>query len=359
METTAAQLRPDGRDMLLVALVIPLRGPAGIFGPACELSAQLAVEELNAAGGIHDREVRLVVIDGGAPPRQVADEVDGLISLGAVDAVVGWHTSAVRQALAPRIACRVPYIYTAQYEGGEQTPGVFLTGETDVQQLAPAMRLLAEATGARRWCTVGSDYVWPRVTAHTARRFARECRGTTVDELFLPLGTEDYGPALRRIEASGADALLMLLLGDDAARFNRAFTAAGLHQRCVRLSTHMDENLLLATGADATEGLWATSGYFDSLMTPESLAFGHRYTRRFGPEAPVAGSLGESCFEGILLLAALAARSGPRLAKPPAADDTISYEGPRGALRLRGNHLEQRLYLARADALNFEITAQL
>lgn len=360
MHSTASQLCPDRRDLLLVALVIPLRGPAGIFGPACELSAQLAVEELNAAGGILDREVRLVVVDSGAEPRQVADEVTGLVALGAVDAVVGWHTSAVRQALAPRIAHRVPYIYTAQYEGGEDTPGVFLTGETDIQQLAPAMRLLAEATGVRRWCTVGSDYVWPRVTAHTARRFARECRGSVVDELFIPLDTEEYGPVMRRIEAGGADAVLMLLLGDDAVRFNRAFTAAGLHQRCVRLSTHMDENLLLATGAEAAEGLWATAGYFDSLMTSESLSFSHRYARRFGYEAPVAGSLGESCFEGILLLGALAAHRGSlTVPNSPGPEETISYEGPRGALRLRGNHLEQRLYLARADALDFDIIAQL
>jgi ABC-type branched-subunit amino acid transport system substrate-binding protein len=349
--------------VLLVALVIPLRGPAGIFGPSCELSAQLAVEELNAAGGILDREVRLVVVDGGAEPHRVADEVAALVELGAVDAVVGWHTSAVRQALAPRIAHRVPYIYTAQYEGGEETPGVFLTGETDIQQLAPAMRLLTEATGARRWCTVGSDYVWPRVTARTARRYARECRGDIVDEVFIPLDTEEFAPALRRIEASGADAVLMLLLGDDAVRFNRAFTAAGLHQRCIRLSTHMDENLLLATGAEAAEGLWAAAGYFDSLMTSESLSFGHRHARRVGAEAPVAGSLGESCFEGILLLGALGARRRSlgfsTAPKPPGPDETISYEGPRGTLRLRGNHLEQRLYLARAEDLDFEITAQL
>jgi ABC-type branched-subunit amino acid transport system substrate-binding protein len=126
------------------------------------------VEELNATGGVLGREVRLVVVDGGAPAERVAAEVEVLVSMRAVDAVVGWHTSAVRKALLPRIAGRVPYIYTAQYEGGERTPGVFLTGETDAAQLLPAMRLLTEATGVRRWCTVGNDYVWPRVTARAA-----------------------------------------------------------------------------------------------------------------------------------------------------------------------------------------------
>lgn len=345
---------------LAVALVVPLQGPAGVFGPSCELAAQLAAEELNATGGVLDREVRLTVVDGGAAPQRVAAEVEALVALGAVDAVVGWHTSAVRKALLPRIAGRVPYVYTAQYEGGERTPGVFLTGETDAAQLLPAMRLLAAQTGARQWCTVGNDYVWPRVTARAARRHARDSGGRVRDEVFVPLGTYEFGPVLRRIERCGADAVLMLLVGDDAARFNRAFAAYGLHRRCLRLSTHMDENILLATGAEATEELWATAGYFETLATAESLDFSGRYAARFGIEAPVVGSLGESCFEGVRLLAALAERARSLgVGAMCAVGDTVSYEGPRGVLRLRGNHLDQRLYLARADAFDFDIVAQL
>jgi urea transport system substrate-binding protein len=345
---------------LVVALVVPLQGPAGVFGPSCELAAQLAVEELNTTGGVLGREVRLIVVDGGAPAERVAAEVEVLVSMRAVDAVVGWHTSAVRKALVPRIAGRVPYVYTAQYEGGERTPGVFLTGETDAAQLLPAMRLLAEETGVRRWCTVGNDYVWPRVTARAARRYARECGGRVRGEVFVPLGTYEFGPVLRRIERCEADAVLMLLVGDDAARFNREFAAHGLHQRCLRLSTHMDENILLATGAEATEGLWAAAGYFETLATAESLDFSGRYAARFGVEAPVVGSLGESCFEGVRLLAALAehARSLD-VGAMCAMGGTVSYEGPRGVLRLHGNHLRQRLYLARADAFDFDIVAQL
>ncbi|MFJ9711054.1 substrate-binding domain-containing protein [Streptomyces sp. NPDC101234] len=345
---------------LILALVVPLQGPAGVLGPSCESAARLAVEELNAVGGVLGREVRLVTVDGGAPPARVAAEVEALVAPGAVDGVVGWHTSAVRQALLPGIAGRVPYVYTAQYEGGERTPGVFLTGETDAAQLLPAMRLLAESAGVRRWCTVGNDYVWPRVTARAARGYARDCGGRVRDQVFVPLGTEEFGPVLRRIERCEADAVLMLLVGADAARFNRAFAAHGLHQRCLRLSTHMDENILLATGAEATDGLWATAGFFETLATPESLDFGARYAARFGVHAPVVGSLGESCFEGVRLLAALAERARSLDVRAMCAvRDPVSYEGPRGVVRLDGNHLAQRLYLARADAFDFHIVAQL
>jgi ABC-type branched-subunit amino acid transport system substrate-binding protein len=352
--------RAGADGTLSVALVVPLRGPGGIFGPSCELSARLAAEELNAAGGVLGREVRLVAVDGGRSPQGVADEVEALIRLGAVEAVVGWHTSAVRKALAPRVAHLVPYVYTAQYEGGEDTPGVFLTGETDRRQLLPAMRVLAESAGVRRWCAVGNDYVWPRETARAARSWARDCGGRLLGAAFLPLGTEDFTTVLRRIEHSDADAVLMLLVGADAVRFNRAFAEHGLQQRCLRLSTHMDENMLLGTGADATAGLWAASGWFETLATAESLDFSRRYALRFGVEAPVVGSLGESCFEGLRLLAALVECAGSADVRAmQAVRDTVVYEGPRGVLTLRGNHLDQRVYLARADTFDFHVVAQL
>lgn len=158
------------RDALDVALVIPLQGPAGIFGPSCECCAQLAAEEVNAESGVLGREVRLVLVDGGAPPEQVATEVDALISGGVVDAVAGWHISAVREVVAPRIDGRVPYVYTALYEGGERSPGVFLTGETPNRQLRPALRWFASELDIRRWTIVESCYEGVRMLTELLRR---------------------------------------------------------------------------------------------------------------------------------------------------------------------------------------------
>src|SRR5882757_10024318 len=153
-------VRPGEKDTLNVAIVVPLQGPAGIFGPSCECCAQLAAEEVNAQSGVLGKEMRLTLVDGGASPSEVADEVDALITGGAVDAVAGWHISAVREVVAPRIDGRVPYVYTALYEGGERAPGVFLTGETPNRQLLPSLQWMAREMGVRRWCIVGNDYVW-------------------------------------------------------------------------------------------------------------------------------------------------------------------------------------------------------
>lgn len=345
---------------LNVALVYPMQGPAGIFGPTCEACARLAVEEVNRAGGVLGKELRLLEVDGGAEPRRVADEVEALVATGAVQGVTGWHISSVRQAVAPRVAHRVPYVYTALYEGGERTDGVFLTSETPAWQLWPAIRLLADERGVRRWFVVGNDYVWPRRTARAARRYARASQGRVCGEAYLPLGTDDFSGLLRRVERADADGVLMLLVGSDAVRFNRAFAAAGLDQRCLRLSTLMDESMLLASGPEATVDLYSTAGYFASLADHNTLDFHGRYAGRFGVEAPVPGSLGESCYEGVLLLAALIERARTLdVSAIGAAAENVAYEGPRGLLRLDGRHVRQRIYLAQADGLDFTVLAQL
>ncbi|MGW5410053.1 substrate-binding domain-containing protein [Actinomadura geliboluensis] len=345
-------------DDLNVALVVPLQGPAGLFGPSAELCARLAQEEINAEGGVLGRRLRLVLVDGGAPPPVVADRVGSLVSSGAVHAVTGWHISAVRQCLAPRLAGRVPYVYTALYEGGERSPGVFLTGETPDGQLRPALRRLAAEFGIRRWTVIGDDYVWPRVSAHAVRSYLAEQGAVLCDEIFVRLGTQDFSGPLRRIDASGCEGVLMLLVGDDAVAFNRAFGAAGLPH--LRFSPLMDENMLLASGVEGTRGLYAAAGFFETLPTGDGLDFGARYHRRFGAQAPPLNSMGESCYEGVRLLGELFRRSGePDVRRMSAVAEGIGYDGPRGPVEVRDRHLRQRVFLAAADGLEFDVLCQL
>lgn len=339
---------------------MPLHGSAGLFGPSCELCAQLAAEELNSRAGLLGRRIELRVVDGAGSPEAIARRVGALVTAGDVHAVVGWHLSAVRHALAPRLTNLVPYVYTALYEGGERTPGVFLTGETPIHQLLPAMRWLGSERGVRRWFMVGNDYVWPRQTALLAREFAKACSGMVCGEYFVPLGTSDFEPVLDMLEVLQPDIVLMLLVGDDAVAFNREFARRDLGATCTRLSTLMDENMLLASGVESTVDLWTASAYFETLVTPESLDFGGRYARRFGPSAPALSSMGESCYEGMRLLAALTDRAQSLSPQELAAvADGTYYGGPRGELAVRAGHVEPRIYLARADGLRFDVVASI
>lgn len=345
-----------------VAFVVPLHGPAQIYGPSCTLSARLAVEEINEAGGLLGRELHLHIVDGAARPHAVADEVDRLIASRRVDAVVGWHLSALREVLARRIAGRVPYVFTALYEGGETAPGVFFTGETPVTQLYPALEWMAREVSTRRWFVVGNDYNWPRRSAAAVRRYARDHRGIRIDdEAFVPLGADDdLDEVVRRIERSDCDGVLMLLVGRDGVAFNRRFAERGLDVQCARLAPLMDETMLRESGPGACRDVFSAAGFFEALPTEDGLRFGARYTARFGPGAPVLNSPGESCYEGLQLLAALARRAGStETGRICGTAEGTRYHGPRGEVALSGRHLGQEVYLATADGPGFDVLASL
>ncbi|WNV73820.1 substrate-binding domain-containing protein [Geodermatophilus sp. DSM 44513] len=342
-----------------IALVVPLQGPAGIFGPSCEAVAATAVRAVNDTG-VLGREVAVEVVDGGADPERVGAAVGRLVDEGRVDAVTGWHISAVRHAVAPVTAGRVPYVYTSLYEGGEERPGVFCSGETPARQIAPALRWLRDVCGVRRWFVVGDDYVWPRVSVAVTREFARELDLRLSGTAYVPLGTADYGDVVERVARSDAQGVLLYLVGQDAVAFNRAFAARGLQEDLVRFTPLMEENMLLASGAEATGNLFVCAAWFRSLATPSALDLTGAYADQHGPDAPPLNNAAESCYEGLLALAALARRAGTLdVARMAAVADGVGWDGPRGPVAFAGNQLRQRVHLAVADGYDFDVLAEL
>ncbi|MEZ0163204.1 substrate-binding domain-containing protein [Kineococcus sp. LSe6-4] len=355
-----------------VALVVPRQGPAGMFGPSCRAAAHLAVEEVDAAGGVAGRPVHLVEVDAGAPPAEVARAVAGLVGRGEVDAVAGWHLSSVRQALAPAVAGRVPYVYATAYEGGEAGDGVVCTGELPGEQVVSALRFLRREFGWRRWLVVGDDYVWPRATARDAAAVLA-AEGVVLHEpVWVPLGCTDDDVWTRVVAAVGRhasgptapDGVLMLLVGADGVRFNRAFHAAGLDAELVRFSPFMDETMLLGAGPESTRGLFASAGWFAGLTSAAALefsaGFGRHYERLVGVgglATPSPGTMAESTYLGLRLLADVGHRAVPGPRDVDAARSAWAWDTPHGTVRLDAGRAHHRVHLAVATGAEFEVLA--
>lgn len=357
-----------------VGLAVPRQGPSGMFGLACRIAARLAANEVDAAGGIGGRRLELVDVDAGAEPAAVAAEVAGLVDRGRVDAVVGWHLSSVRQALAPVLAGRTPYVYATAYEGGEEHDGVVCTGELPGDQVVAALRFLRREFGWRRWVVVGDDYVWPR---RTAERVARALAGAGVElaaRHWVPLGCDDDArwaalTADLARAADGVDGVLMLLVGRDGARFNREFAAAGLDGRLVRFSPFMDETMLLASGPEATRGLFASAGWFAGLGTASALEFSAGFARAFdattqdatGLAVPSPGTMAESTYLALRFLADVGnvgARTAPTAVDLDRARSAWAWDSPHGTVELRAGRARHRVHLAAAVGLEFDVLAE-
>lgn len=351
---------PRVADVLPVAFVVPLQGPTGIYGPSCLACGELAVEQLNDRTGIAGRQVELVVVDAGRDPHVVADEVGRLVDAGRVEAVAGWHISAVRQAITRRVGGRVVYAYAAMHEGGDATPGVFMLGERPINQLLPAAHWMREELGVGRWAIVGNDYVFPRVTGATARIALEDTASEIVSETYVPLGTSDFTAVLSDLARQPIDGVIMLLMGQDAVHFNRQYGRSGLSAELPRLSPAVEENTLLAGGAGAHDGLYAAAAYFDVLGTAESTEMARAYYARWGRWAPALNAVGESCYEALRFLARVGEVCGSlAVADVGALESGHFYSSPRGLMRLDGNLLDQDVYLAAADGMEFRIEQQI
>ncbi|MGZ4508718.1 MAG: substrate-binding domain-containing protein [Blastococcus sp.] len=304
-------------DLVRVGLAVPLSGPLAMTAPSALDLAGLAVDELNAAGGISGRPVELVTLDSGRAPSVVAGEASALHGMGAFDLLVGYHTSDVHRALEDVLSGRAPYVFTPPHEGGRRRPGVVRIGQSPLEQHAAALTWLTRHRRARRWVLLGTDYVWPRSVHRAAHRVLAGLGAEVVGEALVPFGPGDPGALLDLVLRSRADAVLLSLVGRDLVAFNREFTRAGLDRRVVRLSGALEENGLYALGGDATGELFACMPSFAATGSgPDDgqLALQERHARRSGPAAPVVCAYARGVYDGVRTAAALA--SGRRARRP-------------------------------------------
>lgn len=343
-------------DALKVGILIPLSGPAGLFGPSSQNCAQLAVDEVNAGGGVLGRMIEPIFADVGGPPADATQAALKLWKGEGVEAFIGMHDSAVRGALTNLFKGQVPYIYTPVYEGGECSPGTYVLGETPEQQLAPVIPWIASEKGASKWYLIGNDYNWPRDTNAAAKGYIANSGGEVVGEEYLPFTADNFDSNLAKIKNTGADAVLITLVGGASVGFNRAFASFGLADSALRLGTLIEENTLAGIGAENSKNLYSSAGYFANIDTPAAKAFAEKYNDRFGADAAALNSLGESCYDGVLLLDALAEKAGSLSpADMDAAADGTTYEGPRGSATMSNRHVSKDIYLAEADGAKFRV----
>ncbi|WP_052341262.1 substrate-binding domain-containing protein [Salinarimonas rosea] len=347
-------LRLGGERTCRVAVLVPMNGSAGIWGPSCISCTQLAAAEINRRGGIRGLPVETIFLDSDVAAADALEaELDELIGADAIAGIVGMSVSSVRRRLNGLVAGRVPHVYTPLFEGSERTPNVFTIGETPRDQLVPAIRHLTERLRVRRWALVGNDYVWPRASNALAKRCIAQAGGTVTFEGYVPFGLEEPGWLVERIVATKPDIVLMSLVGQDSVEFNRAFGAWDLHRRIFRFSTAIEENVLMATGAEHTERLFVSAAYFAGLETERNQSFRERYHSLHHDVAPALNSLGQSMYEGLSFFAALAnmRHRGPRT--------PVRYESARGGVFHSNERKENPTYLARADGLRFAVVARL
>lgn len=191
-------------------------------------AVRLAVEEINARGGLLGQAVEVVVADGKSDLKVFAAEAERLIEQDHVSVLFGCWTSACRKAVKAVVEKHEHLLlYPVQYEGMEQSAHILYTGAAPNQQIVPGTRWATRKFGARVYL-IGTDYVFPRTANIIIGDLINASEGKILGERYLPLGGTDVAEIIQDIARKKPDVVLNTLNGDSNAAFFAALVKAGL-----------------------------------------------------------------------------------------------------------------------------------
>ncbi|MBN9459636.1 MAG: substrate-binding protein [Burkholderiales bacterium] len=277
-------------EPLRLGLLLPFSGGLELFGQQGEQGVRLAVEEVNAAGGVLGRKIEIVKADDKTDPKTAVERAGQLIRRDKVAAIVGPVTSANRDAIKSTIERgKTPLLYATDYEGGVCSPYIACYSALPAHYVDPLIPWLAKAAGAQTgFYLFGADYVWPQKMNAAIKAAVTRSNGKVVGEEYTPFGAKDFAPTLRKIADSGAKVLVLTLPGADGVTFVKQFVAAGMKEKVRIAFMGFNENYLPGFSGTEADGIVTCSHFISTLDRPEAKDFVARQRKRFGENATVS-----------------------------------------------------------------------
>ncbi|MCR4300968.1 MAG: urea ABC transporter substrate-binding protein [Sulfuricaulis sp.] len=269
-------------DTIKIGVLHSLSGTMAISETVLKDVTLMAVEEINAKGGVMGKKLEPVVVDPASNWPLFAEKARQLISQDKVAVVFGCWTSVSRKSVLPVFEeLNGLLFYPVQYEGEELSKNVFYTGAAPNQQAIPAVEYLMskDGGGAKRWVLLGTDYVYPRTTNKILRAFLKS-KGVAdkdIDEKYTPFGHNDYQTIvadIKKFSAGGKTAVVSTINGDSNVPFYKELGNQGLKAKDVPVvAFSVGEEELRGVDTKPLVGHLAAWNYFQSLKGPENDAF--------------------------------------------------------------------------------------
>jgi urea transport system substrate-binding protein len=336
-EATAAPAASG--DTIKVGILHSLSGTMSISEVSVKDATLLAIDEINAAGGVLGKKLEPVIEDGASDWPTFAEKATKLIEQDKVAVVFGCWTSASRKAVLPVFEkLNGLLFYPVQYEGLEQSPNIFYTGAEPTQQIVPAVDYLL-AQGKKKIYLLGSDYVFPRTANKIIKAQLAAKGGELSGEEYVPLGGTEFSTIISKIQAAQPDAIFNTLNGDSNVAFFKQFKDAGFTADTLPvLSVSVAEEEVRGIGADYLAGHLVSWNYYQTTKTPENDKFVAAYKAKYGPDRVTDDPI-EAGYFGVYLWKLLAEKAGSTdvdKIKAAAKTDTIEFAAPEGLVKVDG-----------------------
>jgi len=286
-----------------VGVMHSLSGTMAISEVSVMEATLLAIEEVNANGGVLGRKVEPVIVDGKSDSEVFAKQAEHLLADEKVSAVFGCWTSSCRKTVKPIFEKYNNLLfYPVQYEGLEQSPNIVYTGAVPNQQIFPAVSWSLKHFGSRVYL-VGSDYIFPRVANWLIHKQVQGLDGEIVGERYVPLASGDMSAVIADIQRFKPDVIFNTINGDSNIALFHALKELGIAAEDIPVvSFSMGEAELRQLYAGDAVGHYAAWSYFQSIDSPVNKHFIAAYQKRFGKHKAVSDPM-EAAWIGVHLWA--------------------------------------------------------
>jgi urea transport system substrate-binding protein len=303
---------------------------------------QLAIEQINAMGGVLGRKIKIIVEDGASDWPTFAEKAKKLLVNDKVAAVMGCWTSASRKAVLPVFEKENGMLYYPTfYEGLEQSKNVIYTGQEATQQIIAGLDWIAKEKKAKTFYLIGSDYIWPRTSNKIARKHIENVlKGTVVGEEYYALGHTQFGSLINKIKLKKPDVIYAIVVGGSNVSFYKQLKAAGItSDKQTLLTISVTEDEVLGIGGENLTGFYSAMKYFQSLDNPNNQKFVAAFKAKYGAKS-VIGDVTQAAYLGPWLWKMAVEKAGSfDIDKVAAASPDIEFkEAPEGYVKLHKNH---------------------
>jgi urea transport system substrate-binding protein len=343
-------------DTVTVGILHSVTGTMAISETGSVEAEKLAIQQINAAGGVLGRQIKVIQEDGASDWPNFAEKAKKLLASDKCAAVFGCWTSASRKAVLPVFEQYNGMLYYPTfYEGLEQSKNVIYTGQEATQQILAGLDWVNKAKGAKTFYLIGSDYIWPRTSNKIARKHIEgHLTGSkVVGEDYFPLGHTQFNSVINKIKLVKPDVIFASVVGGSNVAFYKQMKAAGVDlgkQTLLTISVTEDE--IEGIGGENIAGAFACMKYFESLDNGNNKDFVAAFKKAYGPKS-VIGDVTQAAYLGPWLWKLTVEKAGSfDVDKIAAASGGIEFKGaPEGYVRIHENHhLWSKTRVGRAKA---------
>src|SRR5215472_1940162 len=280
-------------DVVKIGFDNPLTGTYAALGKNELIGAQLALEQINAKGGILGRQVELLVEDSTSGDAGTAvQKARKLIDRDNVDFLVGNINSALAQAIAnvsyeKNIFHVVPGGHTDTVTGANCHWDVFrICNTTQMEANAVASTLIK--TAGKKWYYLTPDYAFGHTLQAGLEKAAAKLGGTKLGGDLTPLGTTDFSSYLIKAQAANPDVIIFLQAGDDAVNALKQAVQFGLDKKFHLAGAQQELEVLNGLPPEARIGTWVFEWYWNQPNVPHVKEFVADIRKRTNGKVPTA-----------------------------------------------------------------------